>query len=88
MTTIMIDNVSDSVLERIRQIAAEEGVTISVFDKRESIQEPSIDNKTKSIHPSWSPEQLALAGAWRDEDFPSLEEIRADIGEDAPREQL
>jgi hypothetical protein len=35
------------------------------------------------------PESLAkLAGSWSDDDFPSLEEIRAGIGEDVPREPL
>lgn len=88
MTTIMIDNVSNSAVERFKQVAAEEGVTISVFDRRDNTQVLGQDKKTKPTHSSWSSEQLALAGAWKDEDFPSLEEIRADIGEDAPRERL
>lgn len=34
----------------------------------------------------WSAEVLALAGAWKDLDFPSAEELRADQGKDRPRE--
>ena len=34
----------------------------------------------------WPAEVLALAGTWKD--FPSLEEIRAGSGKDAPRETL
>jgi hypothetical protein len=35
------------------------------------------------------PESLAkLAGSWSDDDFPPLAEIRAEIGEDVPREPL
>lgn len=35
------------------------------------------------------PESLArLAGTWSGDDFPSLEEIRAGVGEDVPRESL
>lgn len=36
----------------------------------------------------WPNSIVKLAGAWSDDDFPSLEEIRAGMGEDAPRESL
>ena len=36
----------------------------------------------------WPPEFLALAGAWKDEDFPSLAEIRKGYGTDVPREKF
>ena len=42
-----------------------------------------IRNETADV---WPDEVLALAGAWTD--FPALEEIRAGVGEDAPREPL
>ena len=29
-----------------------------------------------------------LAGTWSDEDFPSVEEIRSELGEDVPRESF
>ncbi|HKH45980.1 MAG TPA: CopG family transcriptional regulator [Thermoanaerobaculia bacterium] len=34
----------------------------------------------------WPESLVKLAGTWSDDDFPSLEEIREGIGEDAPRE--
>lgn len=34
----------------------------------------------------WPDEVVALAGAWKD--FPSQEELRAEIGQDLEREQL
>lgn len=35
------------------------------------------------------PETISkLGGAWADEDFPTLEEIRAGMGKDVPRESL
>ena len=36
----------------------------------------------------WPESLRELAGSWTDDDFPSLEEIRAGMGEDAPRESL
>lgn len=36
------------------------------------------------VHPSWPKEFLEIFGS--DPEFPSLEEIRAGYGEDAPRE--
>ena len=36
----------------------------------------------------WPESIVKLAGAWSDDDFPSLEEIRAGMGEDVPRESL
>lgn len=46
MTTIMIDNVSNSAVERFKQIAAEEGVTISVFERREENHQRAKQSKT------------------------------------------
>jgi hypothetical protein len=34
----------------------------------------------------WPESLVKLLGSWDDDDFPSIEEIRAGIGEDAPRE--
>ena len=36
----------------------------------------------------WPESFVKLAGSWSDDDFPSLAEIRAGIGEDVPRESL
>ena len=36
----------------------------------------------------WPDEVLELIGAWRDETIPSAGEIRAELGEDVPREPL
>jgi hypothetical protein len=41
---------------------------------------------TKSVATSWSPEFLALAGAFPD--FPEAEELRKGYGKDVPRESL
>lgn len=38
----------------------------------------------EKLQSEWPEAVVSLAGAW--EDFPSLEEIRAEGGEDAPRE--
>ena len=40
----------------------------------------------EALQNEWSPEIVALAGAWRD--FPTLEEIRASEGIDSVREHF
>jgi hypothetical protein len=42
-----------------------------------------IQEKTST---QWPESLVKLAGSWSHEDFPSLEEIRAGMGEDVPRE--
>jgi hypothetical protein len=41
------------------------------------------DQKTAT---QWPESLIKLVGTWADDDFPSLEEIRARSGEDVPRE--
>lgn len=41
----------------------------------------------EKIATEWSRDVVTLAGSWKD-DFPSIEEIRAGNGHDAPREGL
>ncbi len=41
----------------------------------------------EKIATEWSPKVMKLAGSWKD-DFPSLEEIRAQEGVDMPREEF
>ena len=40
----------------------------------------------RHVHPQWPNNVRALAGAW--ENFPNIEELRKDLGEDIPREIL
>ncbi len=40
----------------------------------------------QALSDEWSPQIVALAGSWQD--FPSLTEIRASMGEDSERESL
>jgi hypothetical protein len=40
----------------------------------------------EKIATSWPPSIVRLAGAW--DDFPTAEDIRSGLGEDAPREPL
>jgi hypothetical protein len=34
----------------------------------------------------WPEDVIALAGSWSDDDFPAIEEIRSNDGQDVPRE--
>ena len=72
--TIYLD---DETEERMKRAAAEAGVSRSrwVADV--------IRDKTAS---EWPEPVRRLAGAWRD--FPEVDELRADLGEDAPRQPL
>lgn len=40
----------------------------------------------EKLQTEWPEQVLALAGAW--DDFPTAEELRADLGQDVPREAI
>ncbi len=42
----------------------------------------------EKISEEWSQDIIELAGAWEDDDFPTLEEIRGTYSVDAEREEL
>ena len=69
--------VDESTHARIKRAAKASGVSLSKWVSN------LIAERTSS---QWPPEVLALAGSWSD--FPSLEDIRAGQGQDAPRESL
>ena len=71
--TIYIPNDLES---KIKEKASALNLSISKFIS--TLLEQKVQNE-------WSPSSRKLAGAW-DDDFPTLEKIRADQGEDVPRE--
>ncbi|MBM3788552.1 MAG: CopG family transcriptional regulator [Acidobacteria bacterium] len=69
--TIYLD---DQLEERARREARQQGISVSKW----------IANRIEAgPRKQWSPEALAELGTWKD--FPSLEEIRKNDGEDLPR---
>lgn len=69
--------VDESTHTRIRRAAEAAGMSLSKWVSTIVIE------KTAN---QWPDEVLALAGAWND--FPSLKEVRAGAGQDAPRESF
>ncbi|MBW6511678.1 MAG: hypothetical protein K0A93_06100 [Desulfuromonadaceae bacterium] len=41
----------------------------------------------EKVQTEWPQDIFTLAGSWKN-DFPTIEEIRADLGHDSPREEL
>jgi hypothetical protein len=72
--TIYLDDAAE---RRVKMAARKAGVSVSrwVADL--------VENRTRT---EWPAEVLELAGAWPD--FPDLEELRAQTGEDQRRERL
>lgn len=72
--TIYLD---DELEKRARREARQQGISVSKW----------IAKRIEGGPPKqWPPEALAELGTWKD--FPSLEEIRKNDGEDLPREPL
>jgi len=72
--TIYIPNNLES---QIKEKASSLNISISKFIS--TLLEQKVQNE-------WSPSSRKLAGAW--DDFPTLQEIRADQGQDALREEF
>jgi len=72
--TIYIPNDLES---RIKEKASSLNISISKFIS--TLLEQKVQNE-------WSPSSRKLAGAW--DDFPTLQEIRANQGQDTPREEF
>ncbi|HXU29435.1 MAG TPA: CopG family transcriptional regulator [Thermoanaerobaculia bacterium] len=77
--TILTLDLDPETEAKLEQVAKESGVTTS-FWVAELIRE-----RTSS---AWPEEVRRLFGSWSDEDFPSIEEIRAGQPEDLLRESL
>jgi len=73
--TIYLD---DAAASRLKSAAKAEGKSVSKWIAG------IVDEKTAD---RWSPEVLALAGTWGDDDFPTLEEIRANDRPNLKREK-
>lgn len=69
--------VDESTHQSIKQAAKSAGMSLSKWVST-LVRERTSDK--------WSPEVLALAGAWKDSDFPEPEELRKGYGVDLPRE--
>ena len=69
--------VDETTHDRVRHAAKAAGMSLSKWVAT-VVKEKTADQ--------WPGDVLALAGAWKE--FPSLDEIRADSGADAPREDI
>lgn len=74
--TIYLD---DKTAKKIKKTSKAEGISLSKWFKKLI---------HKEFDETWPEEVKRLAGAWRDEDFPTLKEIRSGYGQDVPREKL
>jgi hypothetical protein len=63
--------------EKVRKAAKSEGTNVSRW---------ITERVARLVNESWSPEFIALAGAFPD--FPEVEELRKGYGADSPREEL
>ncbi len=70
---------NESVAVRARQAAKAAGIPVSRWIA-ERIEEKTTD--------AWPEEVLRLQGIWKDDDFPSAEQIRASHPRDRKRERL
>ena len=80
--------IAERIYALVKSLPQEQAREVLTF--AESIHAKHID----PTHPSapvdlteWSELVYSLSGAWKD-DFPTLEEIRAESGQDIPRESL
>jgi predicted transcriptional regulator len=74
--TIYLDNETESKLKR-----AAKSSHLSVSKWIASIIKEKITTE-------WPQDVINLAGAWKDKDFPSIDEIRSNPGQDMEREEL
>ncbi len=84
--------VAEQICELVQDLSEEQASKVLSFAKSVHSEDESaaetIDPETAEMDAMSWPELIDhLSGAWAD-DFPTLEEIRAGQGEDAPRESL
>lgn len=82
--------VAEQIYELVQDLSEEQASKVLTFAKSvhsedESAGETSDPEPSETDDVSWHELLKSLSGAWKDDDFPTLEEIRAGQGEDAPR---
>ncbi len=85
--------IADRIYEIVQTLPEEQAAKVLDFVK--SVQAKPKDTAVEPVSEKMSHDEKmtawhnllsSLSGAWKDDDFPSLEEIRAGEGEDVPRE--
>jgi len=80
--------IAERIYALVKSLPQEQAREILTF--AESIHAKHVDPKQPNVPvdlTEWSELVYSLSGAWKD-DFPTLEEIRAESGQDTPRESL
>jgi hypothetical protein len=74
-----------TLVQSLPQEQANEVLTFAEFIRNKHLNTSQAIDTVESV--SWAELVYSLAGSWR-EDFPSLEEIRSEMGQDILRESL
>ncbi len=80
------EQIAEQVYGLVRGLSAEKAAEVLTFAEFVSEQNREQESDALPDDRSWHERLKSLSGAWKDDDFPTLEEIRAGEGQDVPRE--
>jgi hypothetical protein len=86
MGMTVAEQIAEQVYGLVRGLSAAKAAEVLKYVESVSVQSTDKESDALPDDKSWHELLESLSGAWKDDNFPTLEEIRAGEGQDVPRE--